>query len=198
MTASATDLSHASAMPLAGESALLARRYALALYGLAVEQYALDAVTEQLVQIGHALTQVQELPRLINDPRVTRAQMTEAFKALTQQGQLGGIVSNFLGLLAQNRRAALLPQILQAYQTERARRAGEILATVQSAQPLSATQQQQIAAHLAQATGGKIRLQVSVDPGLIGGIVIHYGSLQIDASLRGRLVSLTQQLREAA
>lgn len=198
MTASTNRQSNASTTPLAGESALLARRYALALYALAVEQHALDAVTEQLVQIDHALAQVPELPRLIHDPRVTRAQMTEAFKAVTQQGQLGGIVSNFLGLLAHNRRAALLPQILSAYQAERARRAGEILATVQSAQPLSAAQQQQIAAHLAQATGGKIRLAVSVNPALIGGMVIHYGSLQIDASLRGRLASLTQQLREAA
>ncbi len=198
MTSSAPATSTSRPAPLAGESALLARRYALALYVLAVEQHALDAVTEQLVQIDHALAQVPELPRLINDPRVTRAQMADAFKTLTQQGQLGGIVSNFLALLAQNRRAALLPQILSAYQAERARRAGEILATVQSAQPLSVAQQQQIAAHLAQATGGKIRLQTSVDPSLIGGMVIHYGSLQIDASLRGRLVSLTQQLREAA
>lgn len=198
MTSSAQAASTSVATPQAGESALLARRYALALYALAVEQHALDAVTEQLVQIEHALAQVKELTRLINDPRVTRAQMTEAFKSVTQQGQLGGIVSNFLALLAQNRRAALLPQILSAYQAERARRAGEILATVLSAQPLSATQQQQIAAHLAQATGGKVRLQVSVDPALIGGMVIQYGSLQIDASLRGRLASLTQQLREAA
>lgn len=198
MTSSAQAAATNQPTPLAGESALLARRYALALYALAVEQQAVDAVTEQLVQIEQALAQVPELPRLIQDPRVTRAQMTDAFKAVVQQGQLGGIVSNFLGLLAHNRRAALLPQILSAYQAERARRAGEILATVQSAQPLSAAQQQQIAAHLAQATGGKIRLAVSVNPALIGGMVIHYSSMQIDASLRGRLASLTQQLREAA
>ncbi len=198
MTATATVQPQTPKLPKAGESAILARRYALALYDLAAEQHALDAVTEQLVIVEHALAQVPELTRLINDPRLSREQMTQGFKAVTQLGQLGGITANFLALIAQNRRAALLPAILAAFGAERARRAGEITATVRSAQPLSPAQQQQIVSHLAQATGGKIRLNVTVDESLIGGMVINYGSMQIDASLQGRLASLTQQLKEAA
>jgi F-type H+-transporting ATPase subunit delta len=198
VTHSTQDQTKTKAMPMAGESAILARRYALALYDLAVEQNALDAVVEQLTAVQHALAQVPELNRLINDPRVTREQMTSGFKIVTQHGQLGLVVANFLSLLAKNRRAALLPQILVAFATERARRAGEILAIVRVARPLSATQQQQIISHLAQATGGTVRLQVQEDASLIGGMVINFGSMQIDASLRGRLASLTQQLREAA
>lgn len=198
MTATATVQPQTPKLPKAGESAILARRYALALYDLAAEKHALDSVTEQLAVVEQALAQVPELTRLINDPRLSREQMQQGFKAVVQQGQLNGITANFLALIAENRRAALLPAVLAAFSAERARRAGEIIATVRSAQPLSPTQQEQIVRHLAQATGGKIRLSVMVDESLIGGMVINYGSMQIDASLQGRLASLTQQLKEAA
>jgi len=196
VTSSPTNMTQTA--PLAGKAATLAHRYALALYTLATEQRAIESVTEQVVLLQNTVAQVPELRQIIADPRVTSQQMQQAFTTVAQQNRLSGITANFLSLLAQKRRARLLPAILAAFMEERARRLGEITAQVRVARPLSAAQQQQIISHLAQATGKKVHLLMTEDPALISGMIINYGSMQIDASLRGRLVSLTQQLREAA
>lgn len=198
MAPAASTEHQAKALPQAGEAATLAKRYALALVALAEEQHALPAVQEQVGFLQQTLAEVPELRQILADPRLSRQQLQQALTAVTRQGQWGEIVTHFLGVIAHNHRAALLPQILAAFAAECARRAGEILVDVRVAQALSVPQQQAITRHLAQATGGTIKLRVTEDASLIGGLILHFNSLQIDASLQGRLASLTRQLRKAA
>ncbi|MGB4102407.1 MAG: F0F1 ATP synthase subunit delta [Alphaproteobacteria bacterium] len=185
-------------MPRAGETALLARRYALALYDLATEQKAVDAVAEEVAALQSLLRESDTLRDLIADPRVKTAQLTTALHTVAQQVKFGKIVGNFLALVAHNRRADLLPNIAAAFMEERARRAGEVMAEVTVAQPLTPAQQQVLTQHLSAAAGGKVILTINEDADLIGGFVVKLGSRLIDASIKGKLASLARHLREAA
>lgn len=198
MTTTNLEQNQVDRLPRAGEAAVLARRYALALIELATEQSALDAVSSEISSLQKLLRESVELRGLIADPRVTATQAATALLTVAKQGQFGKIVTNFLTLVAHNRRADLLPNIAAAFLTERARRAGEVLAEVTVARPLSASQQQILIGYLAAATGGKVTLDVREDADLIGGFVVKLGSRLIDASLKGKLASLAQHLREAA
>ena len=185
-------------LPRAGEAALLAHRYALALYELAAEQHAVDAVTGEISALQKLLGESAELRQIIADPRVKTAQLAIALQTVAQQGRFGKTVANLLALVAQNRRADLLPNIAAAFLAERARRAGEVLAEVTVARPLTPAQRQLLLQHLGAATGGKVILTVSEDADLIGGFVVRIGSRRVDASLKGKLASLARHLREAA
>ncbi len=185
-------------LPRAGEAALLARRYALALYDLATEQKAVDAVAEEVAALQSLLRESDTLRDLIADPRVKTAQLTTALRTVAQQVKFGKIVGNFLALVAHNRRADLLPNIAAAFMEERARRAGEVMAEVTVAQPLTPAQQQVLTQHLSAAAGGKVILTINEDADLIGGFVVKLGSRLIDASIKGKLASLARHLREAA
>lgn len=194
----ASDQNPAAAVALAGERAVLAKRYATAFYDLAVEQRALDATVAQMATLEQVLRQVPEFARIIADPRLSREQLQSACASVAAGARLEGLMANFLALVAHNRRTSLLPDIVAAFAAEHARRSGIVNVSVRAAQPLSAAQRQQLGQHLSQATNSKVQLQISEDPSLIGGMVINYGSTQIDASLQGRLTALAQQLREAA
>lgn len=194
----ALDQNPAAGVALAGERAVLAKRYATAFYDLAIEQRALDAVVEQMAALGQMLRQVPEFARIVADPRLSQEQQHNACNSVAVSAQFSPLMKNFLALVAHNRRTALLPDIVAAFAAEHARRSGIVNVSVRAAQPLSAAQRQQLGQHLSLATGSKVQLQVTEDASLIGGMVINYGSTQIDASLQGRLTALAQQLREAA
>ncbi len=194
----ASDQNPAAAIALAGERAVLSKRYASAFYNLAVEQSALDVTVAQVAALDQILHQVPEFRRIIADPRLSQEQLQNACNSVAVGAKLSPLMKNFLALVAHNRRTALLPDIVSAFAAEHARRSGIVNVSVRAAQPLSEAQRQQLGQHLSQATNSKVQLQVSEDPSLIGGMVINFGSTQIDASLQGRLAALAQQLREAA
>ena len=198
MATTKQDQNRVERLPRAGEAALLAHRYALALYELAAEQKAVDAVAGEISSLQNLLRESVELRAVIADPRVKTAQLATALRTVAGQGSFGKIVGNLLALVAQNRRADLLPNIAAAFLAERARRAGEILAEVTVARPLTPAQQQVLTQHLSAATGGKVTLTVREDADLIGGFVVKLGSRLVDASLKGKLASLARHLREAA
>lgn len=177
---------------------MLARRYALALLAFAAEKNAVDQVAAEIAGLQQLLAESAELRRVIRDPRLGAGQVAAALKTVAQMAGFSPAMGDFLALTARNRRAVLLPQIAAAFRAERARRGGEIRAEVTSARALSQAQQELLARHLAQATGGKISLALREDPALIGGFIVQFGSVRIDASLQGKLAALAQHLREAA
>ncbi|MEJ0063189.1 MAG: F0F1 ATP synthase subunit delta [Alphaproteobacteria bacterium] len=187
-----------AAAPQAGEGAILAKRYARALFALADERQAVAEIAIEMDGLQQLAAQSEELRQLITDPRFTRANLGQALQKLAAMAGLSKITADFLGLLAKNRRAGLLPQIAAAFLAERARRDGEITAAVTSAQPLTETQQKQLIEKLAAATGSKIRLSLHQDPDLIGGFTVKWGSQLIDASLKGRLAALKHHMKQEA
>lgn len=168
----------------------LAARYAAALFELADSRKELDAVASDLANLRAMLGESGDLQRLIRSPVLTRDAQSRAMTALLQAAGSGDLVRRFIGLVAQNRRLFALPAMIDAYLAELARRRGEITAQVTAARPLDDRQRQAVADAVQRAVGGRVSLDVKVDPALIGGLVVKVASRMVDSSLRSKLQRL--------
>lgn len=168
----------------------LAGRYALALIDLADEKKDLDGVADDLRRLKAVVGESEDLRRLIRSPLFTRAQQRAAMDALLERVGVTGLTRNFVLLVTQNRRLFALPGMIDAYLQELARRRGEVTARVTSAQELSDAQKTALHDALKSAVGAKVQVDLEVDPGLIGGLIVKVGSRMIDNSLRSKLQRL--------
>jgi F-type H+-transporting ATPase subunit delta len=178
-----------------GITASLAGRYASALYALAGEKDAVASVEGDLDRISAAIGESTDLAKLLHDPEVSRTQAEAAIKAVAKVLELGPMTTNFLGVLAANRRLAQLPAVIRAYGAIAADARGEVTADVTTAHPLNDSQLAALSAKLAQREGRTISLRTHIDPALLGGLVVQIGSQRIDGSIRTRLNSLAQAVK---
>ena len=174
------------------ERTTLARPYAEAVFRLASERKALKPWSEML-QLAAAVARDAQIAALADSPRMTRARFVELFldiagKKLDKDG------ANFVRLLHENRRLALLPEIAALYEERRAEAESRVEAEVVSAFPVSEAQLKAIAAALKQRLGRDIDLTTRVDTALVGGIVVRAGDLVIDGSVQGKLQALATHL----
>lgn len=167
----------------------MADRYAAALYELAEERGALDVVSADLATLQALLDASAELRRVIASPVVGREAQRKALDALVQAVGLSELTRNFVGLVSSNRRAFALADMIKAFQARRARARGEVTAHVATATPLSADQAAALEAALKKAVG-TVSVAATVDPSLLGGMVVRIGSRMIDSSLRTKLKRL--------
>ncbi len=175
----------------------IARRYALAFYGLAKEQSSLDASIEDINKINDLIKNGgNALHSFLAHAALPRDQQAKAVLALAQYLNLSPLGAKFLGTLAQKRRLPALPAIVAALQGLVAADKGETTAEVTAAQPLTDAQVQDIAAHLQKMLGLKnVKVELAVDPALIGGLTIKVGSKLIDGSVRTKLDRLHRTLK---
>jgi F-type H+-transporting ATPase subunit delta len=186
---------------LAGDGAVLARRYASALYELAAKDGKLDLVADELRALQKLSVDSEDFRTVLTCPLFSRGQTAVIMKQLAEAGHLDVLVSKFLALLARNRRLALLPPIADAFAALLAEARHEYRVSVSVARPLAFAQEQGLVGALQKIFGGKVFLDQQVEPSLLGGLIVKFGSRQIDASLRGKLARLEKQLkaqREAA
>ena len=179
----------------AGITASLQGRYASALYDLARDQNAVAVVEADLGQLGDSLALSDDFKALIRSPRVSRDAGARAIDAVAGVLALSPLTHNFLGVLAANRRLSALPDIIVAFAAIAAAGRGEVNAEVPSAHPLSADQLAALAAKLQAREGRTVKLTASVDPELLGGLVVRIGSHQIDSSIRTRLNTLAKAMK---
>jgi F-type H+-transporting ATPase subunit delta len=165
----------------------LAQRYAAALYELADEAKALDSVADDLRGLRGLIDESADLRRLIRSPVLARADQGKAIAALAARAEFQPLIRNILGLLARNRRLFVLPEIITAYLAELATRRGEVTAQVISASALSDAQRATLDERLRRAVGGKVAIELRVDPKLLGGLIVKLGSRMVDASLSSKL-----------
>jgi F-type H+-transporting ATPase subunit delta len=165
----------------------LAERYAVALFDLADERKALDAVAGDLQSLRALLRESADLRRLIRSPVLSRDAQGKGITALAETAQLSPLTRNFLGLLAHNRRLFALPEMIQSYLSRLAEKRGEVTAHVATAQDLSPQQRDAVGEQLRKAVGRKVAVDIEVDPSLLGGIVVRVGSRMVDASLKSKL-----------
>lgn len=173
----------------------LSGRYATALFDLAVEAKALDAVAASLATLKGALAESADLKTLMTSPMVTRSAAAAGVAGVAKALELDSLTSNFLGVLAKNRRLAALPAIIRDFSALAAARRGEISAQVTAAHKLSAAQQKALAAKLKAGLGRDVALDITVDPAILGGLIVRVGSRMIDSSLKTRLGALGQALK---
>lgn len=179
----------------AGIKASLAGRYASALFDLASENGTVTPVESDLDTLGAALAESDDLAALTTNPELARDLQGKAMAAVAKKLKLSALTTNFLGVLAANRRLGKLPGIITAFKAIAAAQRGEVTATVTSAHPLSAEQLATLKTKLTAREGRTVMLTAGVDPELLGGLIVTIGSQRIDASIRTRLNSLSQAMK---
>jgi len=179
----------------AGIQASLSGRYATALFELARDSKTLAQVEASLATLAQALAESADFKALTASPLVSRGDAARAVAATAAALKLDGTTANFLGVLAQNRRLAELPQIIRGFRQLAAAHRGETTAQVTSAHPLSDTQVDALKQQLRTRIGRDVAIDLSVDPSLLGGLVVKIGSQMIDSSIKTRLNSLAQAMK---
>ena len=176
----------------------LAGRYAGALFDLAKDQKALDQVQADLSGMKGLLAESADLTRLIESPAISKDDQVRALTSVAKQAGASELTTRFLGLLADKRRAFALPQIINAYEAMLSDEKGEVQAELISAVELSKEQTDAVRDKISQSVGKTVTMTSSVDPSLLGGLVVRVGSRMIDASLKTKLHQLELAMKGAA
>lgn len=178
-----------------GPASGLAERYAGALYELADEAKILDEVASDLQGLKQAFTESADFRRLIRSPVIRREDQEKAIAAVAEKAGAQKITTNFLRLVARNRRLFALSDMVDAFLAILAERRGEVRAQIRSAHPLSDDQMSRLETSLRDVAGAKVTLETSVDPSLLGGLVVQLGSRMYDSSLRTKLQRLQHAMK---
>lgn len=179
----------------AGIQASLSGRYATALFELARDSKALAQVEASLTTVTRALAESTDFKALTTSPLISRADAARAIAATAKSLKLDATTTSFLGVLAQNRRLNQLPQVIRAFRQLAANHRGETTAQVTSAHPLSDDQVAALKQQLRARIGRDVTVDLSVDPSLLGGLVVQIGSQMIDSSIKTRLNSLAHAMK---
>ena len=171
-------------------------RYASALFELAQEQSQLQPVENDLNSIQAMLDESSDLMRMVRSPVFSADDQLKALDALLGQAGIGGLALNFVKLIVRNRRLFALPDMIKAFRTLAAGARGEVVADVASATALNDSQLQALKETLKASIGKDVQINASVDPSLLGGLVVKVGSRMIDSSLRTKLSTLKLRMKE--
>ena len=178
-----------------GIRASLAGRYASALFDLAREQRQIESIANSLEALSQALVDSKDFNELVTSPLVSREEAGKAFDALAPQLGLDPLTANFLGVLARNGRKSQLQSVIRAFRRLAAEHRGETTADVVTARPLNDDQLAALRNQLRARAGRDVNIDATVDPTLLGGIVVKLGSQQIDASIRTKLNRLASAMK---
>jgi F-type H+-transporting ATPase subunit delta len=181
-----------SSSPISG----IAERYAGSLFELAVQSNSVANVEADLARFEALLEGSDDLMRLIKSPVFSADEQYKAVTAIADKAGITGLVGNFLRVVARNRRLFAIPAMIKAFRSIAAEQRGEIAAEVTSAHPLTGAQETELKAALKGVTGKDVAIAATVDPSLLGGLVVKIGSRQIDTSLKTKLNSLKLALKE--
>ena len=179
----------------AGIQASLAGRYAVALFELAAEDGVVSAVESDLDKLSAALDQSPELASLTTNPQLGRKAKMSAIEEVAKLLELSTLTRRFLGVLAENRRLAETGRVIRAFREIAAAQRGEVSAEVISARPLTEDQLSSLKQKLTAREGRTVKLTSSVDPDMLGCLIVTIGSKRIDGSIRTRLNALTQAMK---
>jgi F-type H+-transporting ATPase subunit delta len=165
------------------------------LFDLADERRILDEVAANLRQLKAMMAESAELSRLIRSPILSREQQGKAVVALAERAGFALLVRDFLAVVARNRRLFAVPAMIEAYLKNLAERRGEVTAEVAAALPLSTVQIDLLREQLRRSVGRQVAIDVRVDRGLIGGMIVKVGSRMIDGSIRSKLQRLQMAMK---
>ena len=170
----------------------LARPYAKAAFEAALEAQALDEWSRML-GVSAAVAGQPAVYAALTDPGKSRQQAAATFGDLCE-GELNAQARNLIGLLAENNRLLLLPQIRVLFEELKANQERSVDVEFITAFPVSESAANDLERALQARLQRDIRLSASVDPALIGGAVIRAGDQVIDSSIRGKLAKLAETM----
>jgi len=173
------------------------KRYAMALLDMAPSATALKTLEKDLKSVKKMFANSEDLRRLANSPVFSTEDKTAGLLAVAKKAKLGKLATQFMGLVATNRRVVEIPAMITAFEKELAIRRGMQTAKVTSAKKLTAAQVTALKAKLKKSEGRKVDLVLNVDPSLLGGFVVQLGSKLYDSSLKTQLEDLNLALKDA-
>ena len=174
----------------------IAQRYATAVYDIAKEGKNVKALEGDIASLSDALDSSADFRALIMSPVYSRDQQGNAIAAIAKKMKLSPTMVNTLALMATKRRLFVLPQLVRSLRDTIAEDKGEVTADVTSAKALTKAQADKLAKSLTASSGKTVTLNQTVDESLIGGLVVKVGSKMIDTSIRSKLNSLQNVMKE--
>ena len=175
----------------------MAGRYALALFELAKDTNAVDQVAQDLNRFDALIGESSDLQLLVRSPAFSAEDQTRALGAVLDRAGIGGVAANFLKLVASKRRLFAVRGMIADFNKLNDAAKNVTRAQVTVAEPLSSQNMDALRSALNEVTGGQtVKLDVDVDPGIIGGLIVRLGSRMVDGSLRTKLNALRTRMKE--
>jgi F-type H+-transporting ATPase subunit delta len=175
----------------------MAGRYATALFDLALEANAIEAVNADLDRFDALVAGSADLTRLMRSPVFSTEEQLQALSAVLNRASISGLAANFLKLATSNRRLFAVRDMIKAFRALVAQHKREATAAVTVAEPLKDQHVDALRAALKSVTGKDVDLDVKVDPTILGGLVVKLGSRMVDSSLRTKLNAMKHAMKEA-
>jgi F-type H+-transporting ATPase subunit delta len=175
----------------------MAGRYATALFELARDTNAIDAVKTDLERFDTFISESADLARLVRSPVFSADEQLHALSAVLERARIGGLAAKFLKLVTNNRRLFAARDMVRGYRELVAKHKGEATAEITVAEELKDDHVAALRSALKAVTGKDVDLDIKVDPAIIGGLVVKLGSRMVDSSLRTKLNSIKHAMKEA-
>jgi len=173
----------------------VAKRYAVALFNAAVKQDIAEQVDDDLASFVQLLRENRDLVGFLKSPEI----LTDAKKQLVVDvfgDRTAGLFVKFILLLIDKKRLTHILSIADAYRQLYEQLQGIVEARVITAVPLDADLEQQTVDRLEEATNKTIRISKTVDPDIVGGMIIIVGDNILDGSIRHKLEQMSRSLSE--
>ena len=173
----------------------LALRYATAVFELAAEERSIDTLAADLAELKSLLKESAELARLVRSPLFSREDQAKGMEGVLAKAGASALTRKLVLLLAEKRRLFALADVIRAFEQILAKHKGEVAAEVTSARALSPEEAAELKRVLKDKLGREPKLELRVDPALLGGLKLKVGSRMIDSSLRSKLDGLRAAMK---
>ena len=174
----------------------MAGRYATALFELARDANAIDAVKTDLERLDALIAESPDLLRLVRSPVFSADEQLQALGAVLQRAGIGGLAEKFLKLVTTNRRLFAVRDMIKGFRELVAVHKGQATAEVMVAEPLKDDHVAALKSALKAVSGKDVDLNVKIDPAILGGLVVKLGSRMVDTSLRTKLNAIRHAMKE--
>jgi F-type H+-transporting ATPase subunit delta len=176
----------------------MAGRYATALFELALAQDGIDQVRADLDRFAALIAESSDLQRLVRSPVFSVEEQEKALAAVLDRAGIAGLAANFLKVVATNRRLFAVLAMIKDFRALVAAHKGEVTAEVTLAEPPNERQLASISEALAAVTRREVKVDVKVNPAIIGGLIVKLGSRMVDGSLRAKLNTIKHAMKEVS
>ena len=172
----------------------IAGRYAKAFFKVADEEDRFKECCEELAIFSDTIKENKSLREFLINPVFSRHDKKSVMESLIKKSGIGRLSANFLKLLVDKRRIALIPDILDSYREMMDKKIGVLRVTVKTALPLSKELSANLKEELEKKTKSKVEMSVSEDPSLLGGVLVRIGNTYYDGSVKGQLNNIRNLL----
>jgi F-type H+-transporting ATPase subunit delta len=175
-------------------SGSLSRRYAKALMEIGTEDGSYQRIGQDVEGLAKAIKTSEELSSILSNPVFPRSEREKIILAILQRLGASTTVTNFSKLLLDRERISAIPGISRALNDMIDEKAGQIIAEVLTAAPLTSSQQAELKTTLESLSGKKVQIEIKEDKSLLGGVIAKVGDLVYDGSLRTQLQEIQRSL----